>query len=63
MANRKRTTNRERAEIQRRAQQAAMPEDRAYLARVDDEFQCSQRAVDEEEPKPESRENHGLEGP
>ncbi|CUJ74698.1 MobV family relaxase [Achromobacter kerstersii] len=63
LANRKRTTNRERAEIQRRAQQAAMPEDRAYLARVDDEFQCSQRAVDEEEPKPESRENHGLEGP
>lgn len=63
LANRKRATNRERAEIERRAQQAAMPEDRAYLARVDDEFQCSQRAVDEEEQKPETREDHGLEGP
>lgn len=46
------------------AQEASItPEYRAYLARVEEEFQCSLRAQEDEEKKPESREDHGLEGP
>lgn len=62
LANRKRATNRERAELERRAQQAT-PEYQAYLARVDEEFQCSQRAPESDETKPETREDLGPEGP
>jgi len=61
LANRKRATNRERAEIERRAQHSVTPEYRAYLARVDEEFQYSQR--EKEKMQSEAHQDHDPDGP